>query len=139
MGVMTNACRATLELLEQRANMERQMSQLFQIDYLELPSADGGGTRHFFEEAFGWQFTDYGAEYTGIEAAGIAAGIDSSKGRTGAALPVIRCTDLVAAETSVLAAGGTITRPAFDFPGGRRFHFREPGGVEMAVYISTEE
>ena len=36
------------------------------------------------------------------------------------------------------AAGGTITRPQFDFPGGRRFHFREPGGNEMAVYVSRE-
>jgi predicted enzyme related to lactoylglutathione lyase len=113
------------------------MSQVFQIDYLEFPSADGVGTRRFFGEAFGWQFTDYGAEYTGIEAAGIGAGIDSSNGRTSAPLAVIRCSDLVAAETAVLAAGGEITRPAFDFPGGRRFHFREPGGAELAVYIEV--
>jgi predicted enzyme related to lactoylglutathione lyase len=118
--------------------MESVMSQLFQIDYLELPSANGIGTRRFLEEAFGWQFVDYGATYTGIEAAGIEAGIDCSESRTANALPVIRCSDLVAAEKAVLAAGGAITRPAFDFPGGRRFHFREPGGVEMAVYISTE-
>jgi predicted enzyme related to lactoylglutathione lyase len=35
----------------------------------------------------------------------------------------------------VQAAGGVITRPPFDYPGGRRFHFREPGGTELAVHI----
>ena len=38
-----------------------------------------------------------------------------------------------------LAAGGTITRPQYDFPGGRRFHFREPGGNELAVYVTRPE
>ncbi len=52
-----------------------------------------------------------------------------------APLTVIRTEDLELAEREVLAAGGEITRPAFDFPGGRRFHFREPGGNELAVWI----
>jgi predicted enzyme related to lactoylglutathione lyase len=62
-------------------------------------------------------------------------GIDASEGRTEKPLAVIRTEDLELAEREVLAAGGEITRPAFDFPGGRRFHFREPGGNELAVWI----
>ncbi len=50
-------------------------------------------------------------------------------------MPVIRTEDLDAAEQSVIAAGGTVIVPQYDFPGGRRFHFRSPGGVEFAVYI----
>jgi predicted enzyme related to lactoylglutathione lyase len=115
------------------------MPQTYQIDYLELPSANGLGSRKFFEEAFGWSLISYGPDYSEIEAAGIATGIDGSGGRVAAPLPVIRTADLEQAEAQVVAAGGIITRPAFDFPGGRRFHFREPGGNEMAVWISRGE
>ena len=115
------------------------MQQAFQIDYLELPSTDGVKTHRFFEEAFGWRTVSYGAQYHGIEAAGIETGINSDpEDRTAAPMPVVRCSDLVAAETAVLAAGGTMVRAAYDFPGGRRFHFREPGGVELAVYVASE-
>ncbi|HHY51352.1 MAG TPA: VOC family protein [Alphaproteobacteria bacterium] len=112
---------------------------MFQIDYIEFPSAAGVRTRTFFGEAFGWRFTNYGPTYDAIDDAGIDAGIDSSENRTAAPLAVIRTDDLEAAERAVLAAGGSITRPAFDFPGGRRFHFREPGGAELAVWSVREE
>ncbi len=111
------------------------MTQRYVIDYLEFPSADGAGTRRFFAEAFGWSFTSYGPDYTGIDTAGIDAGIDAGPGRTEAPMAVIRTVDLELAEREVVAAGGVVTVPAFDFPGGRRFHFREPGGVELAVWI----
>jgi len=115
------------------------MTQSYRIDYLEFPSIDGAGSRSFYEKAFGWSFVSYGPSYLGFESAGIDAGIQSAaEEATSAPLAVIRCADLEEAERSVVAAGGTISRPAFDFPGGRRFHFREPGGVELAVYISTD-
>jgi predicted enzyme related to lactoylglutathione lyase len=117
----------------------RTMAGFYQIDYLEFPSSDGLRSRKFFEEAFGWSFTSYGASYDAFDAAGIGAGIDSHAERVAAPLAVIRCADLPQAEREVLAAGGVIIRPAYDFPGGRRFHFREPGGVELAVWISTED
>jgi predicted enzyme related to lactoylglutathione lyase len=112
------------------------MSVAFQIDYLEFPSTDGQRTRQFFADAFAWQFTSYGPGYDGIDDAGIDAGIDSGDNRVAAPLAVIRTSDLELAEKAVRAAGGVITRPAFDFPGGRRFHFHEPGGNELAVWIA---
>jgi uncharacterized protein len=111
------------------------MAATYQIDYLEFPSTDGVRTREFFTEAFGWRTTSYGPTYEGVEDAGIDTGIDSGDNRVAAPLAVIRTSDLEAAERAVVAAGGVITRPAFDFPGGRRFHFREPGGSELAVWI----
>ena len=111
------------------------MPQQYKIDYLEFPSADGPGTKRFLTDAFGWTFTSYGPDYAGIDTAGIDGGIDSSDGRPKAPLAVIRTGDLELAEREVVTAGGVITTPAFDFPGGRRFHFREPGGVELAVWI----
>ena len=111
------------------------MKQRYQIDYLEFPSTSIQNTHRFFADAFGWSFISYGSAYEAIEDAGIDAGIDAGEGRTDKPLAVIRTEDLELAEREVLAAGGVITKPAFDFPGGRRFHFREPGGNELAVWI----
>jgi hypothetical protein len=33
----------------------------------------------------------------------------------------------------VTAAGADIVKPIFAFPGGRRFHFLDPNGNELAV------
>ena len=112
------------------------MAEDFKIDYIEFPSRDGSGSRRFFEAAFGWRFVDYGPSYHGIEAVGIDAGIQADPAEaTAAPLAIVRTDDLEAAQQAVERAGGVITRAAFDFPGGRRFHFREPGGNEMAVWV----
>ena len=109
-----------------------------QIDYIEFPSTNRAVTSAFFEAAFGWGITSYGPDYEGIENAGIEGGIDQSQGKVAATMAVIRTDDLDGAERRVIAAGGSITRAQYDFPGGRRFHFREPGGNEMAVYVARE-
>jgi predicted enzyme related to lactoylglutathione lyase len=112
------------------------MALSYQIDYLEFPSQDGLKSRRFFEEAFGWAFVDYGPSYHGFEAVGIDGGIQADRAEaTAAPLAIVRTSDLEAALRAVEMAGGVVTRPAFDFPGGRRFHFREPGGNELAVWI----
>jgi predicted enzyme related to lactoylglutathione lyase len=109
-----------------------------QIDYIEFPSSNRGRTSAFLQAAFGWGIVSYGPDYDGIADAGIDGGIDQAAEKVAATMAVIRTDDIDAAERRVLSAGGTITRPQFDFPGGRRFHFREPGGNEMAVYIARE-
>ncbi|QQR36956.1 VOC family protein [Devosia oryziradicis] len=109
-----------------------------QIDYIEFPSSNRAVTSAFFQAAFGWGITSYGPDYDGINNAGIDGGIDQAAEKVSSTMAVVRTDDLDAAERRVIAAGGLITRPQFDFPGGRRFHFREPGGNEMAVYIATE-
>lgn len=105
------------------------------IDYLEIPSADMPALSRFFAAAFGWPPIEYGPAYRGVGGAGIDMGLDGSAERVEGLMLVIRTSDLAAAEAAVVAAGGTILREAYDFPGGRRFHFRAPGGPEMAVYV----
>jgi len=115
------------------------MSNSFQIDYLEFTSTNLQASSRFFAEAFGWSRIDYGPGYSGAADAGIDVGI--AEAESAAAVPllaVVRTRDLAAAYKDVTAAGGVITREPFDFPGGRRFHFREPGGNELAVWIATE-
>lgn len=108
------------------------------IDYVEFPSNDRAATGVFFEAAFGWGLVSYGPDYDGLAEAGIDGGIDQSAGRVGATMAVVRTDDLDGAEARVVAGGGVITRAQFDFPGGRRFHFREPGGNEMAVWTERD-
>lgn len=115
------------------------MAAEFTIDYLEFPSANGSASVDFFKTAFGWSSINYGPGYTGIAEAGIDVGVDAQADRVAAPLAIIRTNDLEQALVQVVGAGGTITRDPFDFPGGRRFHFREPGGSELAVWIARAE
>lgn len=108
------------------------------IDYIEFPSTNRAVSSAFFQAAFGWGIVSYGPDYDGITGAGIDGGVDQAEARVAAPMAVVRTDNLDDAERRVTAAGGTITRAQFDFPGGRRFHFREPGGNEMAAYVATE-
>jgi predicted enzyme related to lactoylglutathione lyase len=110
----------------------------YSLDYLEFPSSDGPGSRAFFAQAFGWSLTSYGPDYDAIDNAGIDVGIQADAAeRSAAPLAIIRTSDLKKAYADVVAAGGIISRDPFDFPGGRRFHFREPGGNELAVWVES--
>ncbi len=105
------------------------------IDYVEFASGDLAGSKAFFARAFGWTFQDYGPDYAAMTNAGLDGGLQSDPAEA-CALPlvILKADDLEAAEAAVTAAGGTLTRPIFSFPGGRRFHFREPGGNELGVW-----
>lgn len=83
---------------------------------------------------FGWTLTDFGPSYASTLSGDTDIGLqgDASE-QTAHALPVIAVDDLAATEAAVCTAGGEITRAAFDFPGGRRFHFRDGSGHELAA------
>lgn len=108
------------------------------INYAEFPSRDLTATKAFFSHVFGWHFTDYGPEYTAFDGAGLDGGFfradQPARTTNGSALIVLFSNDLETTRAAVEAAGGTITQAIFAFPGGRRFHFTEPGGSELAVW-----
>jgi predicted enzyme related to lactoylglutathione lyase len=104
------------------------------IVYLELPCGDVAAGKKFYGSLFGWSFQDYGPDYASFSDSGLDGGLNGSdEGRTGAPLAVIDCDDIAAMAERVVATGGTITMPIFAFPGGRRFHFTDPSGNELAV------
>ena len=106
------------------------------IDYVEIPGDDMAELRAFYGGVFGWRFTDYGPDYAGFDA-GLDGGLATdAQERTVAPLLVIRVDDPEAFLDKVVAAGGEVTRPIFHFPGGRRFHFRDPSGNELAVWTT---
>ncbi|HET7251246.1 MAG TPA: VOC family protein [Gemmatimonadales bacterium] len=108
------------------------------IDYIELPATDIAATKRFYVDGFGWKFTDYGPDYTSFEDGRLAGGFTKDgKVAKGGPLVVIYADALEAQEAKVRQAGGTITKPIFSFPGGRRFHFSDPSGNELAVWSET--
>ncbi len=115
------------------------MTATLSIDYIEFASRDIGRSQAFFEAAFGWAFTSYGPSYVAINNAGLDGGITQAEGEPAAPLVILYADDLDAAEAAATAAGAVVTRPQFDFPGGRRFHFREPGGNELAVWTKRTD
>jgi predicted enzyme related to lactoylglutathione lyase len=106
------------------------------IDYVELPSATARElTRGFYAKAFGWEFADYGPTYSATTNGTTDVGLQGDPGEAlSVPLPVVRVDDLEGAFDSVSKAGGVIARPIFSFPGGRRFHFIDPSGSELAVW-----
>jgi len=105
------------------------------IGYVEMPGTDLPATKGFYAQAFGWTFTDYGPTYAAFSEAGLDGGFqaDASEGLT-KPLVVVFARDLEAMLAKVTAAGGMIVKPIFSYPGGRRFHFRDPSGNELAVF-----
>lgn len=108
------------------------------INYVEFPAKDIAATKAFFEQTFSWTFIDYGPEYTAFSHSGIDGAFFHSdlvsNTANGACLLVLLCNDLEDAEDRVKRAGGTISQAIYSFPGGRRFHFIEPSGNELAVW-----
>ncbi len=114
------------------------MNQHEKMNYVEFPTKNLAATKAFFESAFGWSFTDYGPEYTAFENQGLDGGFFqadlASSTEKGAALIVFYSDQLEATLAKVEKAGGSILKPIYSFPGGRRFHFTEPSGNEFAVW-----
>jgi uncharacterized protein len=106
------------------------------IDYVELPSATAHElTRAFYAKAFGWSFAEYGPDYAATTTGDVDVGLNGQPTEAlSAPLPVVRVDDLEAAFDAVTKAGGTIAKSIFSFPGGRRFHFIDPSGSELAVW-----
>jgi predicted enzyme related to lactoylglutathione lyase len=105
------------------------------IDYVEFTVSDMARTKAFYAEAFGWTYTDFGPSYTEFTDGRMKGGFDASEPvRAGGPLVVLYGRDLAALAQAVEQAGGRIVKPVFEFPGGRRFHFADPGGYELAIW-----
>lgn len=110
------------------------------LDYVELPGIDFSATRIFYERAFGWKMTEFAPTYAATMTGDTDIGIQADESeRPAAPLPVVQVKDLEAYLTAVESAGGTIVKPIRSFPGGRRFHFSDPSGNELAVWEAVAE
>jgi predicted enzyme related to lactoylglutathione lyase len=106
-----------------------------QIDYLEFPVIDVAEAKRFYSAVFGWSFTDYGPDYTCFADGRLAGGfVKTENVASGGPLIVIYASNLSGTEQAIVENGGRIARDTYDFPGGKRFHFCDPSGHELAVW-----
>lgn len=114
------------------------MNEHEKINYVEFPARDIEATKTFFTEVFGWSFVDFGSDYTAFSDEGIDGGFFKSdltaSTQNGSALIVFYSKALEQTRAKIEHAGGSIVKPIFPFPGGRRFHFSDPNGNEYAVW-----
>jgi len=116
-----------------------QEEQDRRIDYVEFVATDLEATKEFYVGAFGWKFTDWGADYVSFEDGRLTGGFRRSEMvESGGPLVILYARDLEEVKRSIQANGGTIVREIFSFPGGRRFHFTDPSGNELAVWSDRE-
>ncbi len=105
------------------------------IDYVEFPASDFSSIKAFYGQAFGWEFEEWGDEYLAFSKVGIEGGFRKSdeKPVRGGALVILLSDEIEKTEQAVLNAGGEVTEH-HEFPGGKRFHFVDPAGNELAVW-----
>ncbi|ABV86927.1 VOC family protein [Shewanella pealeana] len=118
--------------------MQQQQNQHHSINYLEIPVKDIDKTKTFFNQVFGWEFIDYGPDYSCFVDVGITGGFFASDksftSASGSPLIVIYSGHLEESQAKVVEGGGQISQAIFSFPGGRRFHFLDLNGNEYAVW-----
>jgi predicted enzyme related to lactoylglutathione lyase len=106
------------------------------IDYVEIPVTDLEKAKAFFSALFGWSFETWGDDYMSFNDGRFDGGFcrsDEPAPSTGVLL-IFFSTDLERDFDRVQGLGATISKPIFDFPGGRRFHFVDPTGTEYAFW-----
>jgi predicted enzyme related to lactoylglutathione lyase len=124
-----------VELFEAKGGEMGQEVHDKRVDYVELPVTDVEAAKAFYSAVFGWKMQDWGADYASFEDGRLTGGFRLEEEVVrGGTLVVIYAVDLEAVEASVRANGGTIAQEIFSFPGGRRFHFIDPSGNELAVW-----
>jgi uncharacterized protein len=110
------------------------------INYIEFASSDIERAKQFYGTVFGWSFKDWGPAYIdcGATDSGVNIGFYKSDPHEEqpkfAPMVVLYSSDLKATEAAIVAAGGSIVVPTFEFPGGRRFHFSDGVGNVLAVW-----
>ncbi len=111
------------------------MSNHHRINYIEFPTDHLPKIKEFYSQAFGWEFTDYGAEYTAFKDGQLEGGFTAGKvAKNAGPLVILYSDNLEESLKTVTRYGGKIVRPIYAFPGGRRFHFTDPTGNELAIW-----
>lgn len=105
-----------------------------QIQYVEFLSNNLSRIKEFYSKAFGWKFTDFGSEYTAFSGEHVEGGFTIGEPQKGSVLVILYSEKLEETLEKVRKARGEIVKEIFGFPGGRRFHFSDPDGNELAVW-----
>ncbi|HLU01696.1 MAG TPA: VOC family protein [Advenella sp.] len=109
------------------------------LDYIEFTVSNLARTCNFYAAAFGWSFKDYGPDYCEFSDGRFTGGFAQGEpAGAGGPLVILYADNLAHMQERIERAGGRIVKPVFAFPGGRRFHFADPDGHELAVWSDQE-
>jgi hypothetical protein len=104
------------------------------ISYIEFNVPSVETARAFYGKVFGWSFVDYGPDYISFSGPTVNGGFTTGTAGSPGVLVVLYSAALEKTRDAIAAAGGSITKDIFDFPGGRRFEFLDPCGNTLAVW-----
>ena len=105
------------------------------INYIEFKANDLNKIKNFYSHAFDWSFTDYGSTYVAFSGSGVDGGFEKIEDAiVNGVLVVLYHENLDKILGKIKTVGGVISKEIFMFPGGRRFHFIDPSGNELAVW-----
>ena len=110
------------------------MSKHHRCNYIEFGADDLEAVKKFYTGAFGWQFTDYGPEYTAFTDGKMDGGFAKGTPGNGGPLVILYSENLEESQSIVEKHGVEVTAPIFSFPGGRRFQFKDPAGNQLAIW-----
>ena len=115
------------------------MNTHHRINYIEFNAPDLEAIKKFYSAVFGWTFTDYGPDYVAFNDGALDGGFEKGRKKGLTPLVILYSSDLIATEAAINANGGTITQATYEFPGGKRFHFVDPGGNELAMWSERKD
>lgn len=106
-----------------------------QIDYIEFHANDLEMIKAFYTACFKWTFTDYGPDYTSFSDGKLNGGFERTDSEiVSGVLVVLYHENLEFLRDEIIKSGGKVSKEIFAFPGGKRFHFLDPSGNELAVW-----
>ena len=116
----------------------KNKKQKARIDFIEFPVKsleDLSKTKSFYSSVFGWSYKDWGDDYSDTKDSNVGSGLNADPShKSEHPLAVIYVDTIEITKVAIVSACGRITRDIFSFPGGRRFHFIDPTGNELAVW-----
>lgn len=105
------------------------------VDNIEFNVTDIARFRAFYGAAFDWTFKDFGPDYCDFSDGQLTGGLaKADSANPGGPLVILYTENLEETQQRLEAVGAQIVKPDFTFPGGRRFHFLDPDGYELAVW-----
>ena len=108
------------------------------IDFVEFPVGNieyFQKTKLFYSSVFNWKYQDWGEDYSDTSDSGIGSGINGDDShKTKNPLVVIYVENIEEKREEVIKHGGKLVKEIFSFPGGKRFHFTDPSGNELALW-----
>ncbi|AYD44167.1 glyoxalase family protein [Yersinia kristensenii] len=108
------------------------------IDNIEFAVSDIARSKDFYGAVFQWRFTDYGPSYCEFTDGRLTGGFTLGEVKpNGGPLVILYADDLAQTQKRLEQAGAKIVIPVFAFPGGRRFHFTDPDGYQLAVWSNN--